>query len=62
MRGLVALVAVAILASLAPAAEDVRMITVEGEGAGYWPGWRGPSAQGYVVGSGYPDTLSLIHI
>ena len=58
MRGLVALVAVAILASLAPAAEEVRMITIEGEGAGYWPGWRGPSAQGHVVGSGYPDTWS----
>ena len=40
------------------AVDDVRMITVEGEGANYWPGWRGPSAQGYVKGSGYPDTWS----
>jgi outer membrane protein assembly factor BamB len=46
------------LSSLTFAAEDVRMLTVGGEGAGYWPGWRGPSAQGYVAGSGYPDTWS----
>ena len=58
MRRPLALAAALVLASLAPAAEDVRMVTVEGEGAGYWPGWRGPSAQGYVVGSGYPDTWS----
>ena len=34
------------------------MVTVGGEGKNYWPGWRGPSAQGYVVGSGYPDKWS----
>jgi len=43
---------------LTPAGEDVRMLTVGGEGHRYWPGWRGPSAQGQVVGSGYPDTWS----
>lgn len=37
---------------------DVRMIAVEGEGAKYWPVWRGPSGQGLVAGSGYPDTWS----
>jgi outer membrane protein assembly factor BamB len=37
---------------------DVRMISVDGEGAKYWPGWRGPSGQGIVSGTGYPDTWS----
>ncbi len=43
-----------------PPARDsgVRMIAVEGEGAKYWPRWRGPSGQGIVAGSGYPDTWS----
>ena len=27
---------------------DVRMVAVEGEGAKYWPVWRGPSGQGLV--------------
>ncbi len=38
--------------------EGVMMIPVEGEGADYWPRWRGPSGQGLVDGSGYPDTWS----
>jgi len=37
---------------------EVRMIVVEGEGADYWPRWRGPSGQGYVKGTGYLDTWS----
>ena len=36
----------------------VRMVAVEGEGAKYWPRWRGPSGQGVATGSGYPDTWS----
>jgi outer membrane protein assembly factor BamB len=36
----------------------VRMVTTEGEGARYWPRWRGPSGQGLVTGSGYVDTWS----
>ncbi len=36
----------------------VRMIADEGEAARYWPRWRGPSGQGLVTGSGYPDTWS----
>jgi outer membrane protein assembly factor BamB len=36
----------------------VRMIADEGEGAKYWPRWRGPSGQGIVSGTGYPDTWS----
>ena len=37
---------------------DVRMVTAEGEGAKYWPVWRGPSGQGVVSGTGYPDRWS----
>jgi outer membrane protein assembly factor BamB len=36
----------------------VRMIADEGEGARYWPRWRGPSGQGLAAGSGYVDTWS----
>ena len=36
---------------------DVRMVAVEGEGAKYWPVWRGPSRQGLVEGT-YPDAWS----
>jgi len=36
----------------------VRMIAVEGEGARFWPRWRGPSGQGLVTGTGYPDKWS----
>jgi outer membrane protein assembly factor BamB len=36
----------------------VRMIAVEGEGARYWPRWRGPSGQGMVTGTGYVDKWS----
>lgn len=43
-------------ARFAPA--DVRLIEVEGEGANYWPRWRGPSGQGHVQGTNYPDTWS----
>ena len=42
-----------------PSASDtVRMIQVAGEGANYWPRWRGPSGQGIVTGTGYPDRWS----
>ncbi len=36
----------------------VRMVAPEGDGARYWSRWRGPSGQGVVEGSGYPDTWS----
>ena len=36
----------------------VRMVADEGEGAKYWPRWRGPSGQGLVSGAGYPDAWS----
>ena len=39
-------------------AEDVRMIEVAGEGAKYWPRWRGPSGQGHVPAGQYTDKWS----
>jgi outer membrane protein assembly factor BamB len=36
----------------------VRMIEPDGGGNQYWPRWRGPSGQGLVEGSGYPDSWS----
>jgi outer membrane protein assembly factor BamB len=38
--------------------EDVSLLPAEGEAARYWPRWRGPSGQGLVEGSGYPDEWS----
>jgi outer membrane protein assembly factor BamB len=34
------------------------MVADEGEGAKYWPRWRGPSGQGVVTATGYVDTWS----
>ena len=45
------------LAGQAPA-DGVRMVADEGEAAKYWARWRGPSGQGLVSGTGYPDTWS----
>jgi outer membrane protein assembly factor BamB len=43
----------------APAQDNaVRMIAIEGEGAKYWPRWRGPSGQGTASGAGFPDAWS----
>ena len=52
--------AITISAQQSPPRQDVgiRMIAVEGDGARYWPRWRGPSGQGRVNGSDYPDTWS----
>jgi len=36
----------------------VRMVPPGGDGEHYWPRWRGPSGQGVVEGTGYPDTWS----
>jgi outer membrane protein assembly factor BamB/rhodanese-related sulfurtransferase len=56
VAGMLALVAC--LAGPARAQQpDVRMVAVEGEGAKYWPVWRGPSRQGLANGS-YPDSWS----
>lgn len=42
----------------ASTSEDVRAIAVTGEGANYWPRWRGPSGQGLVTGTNYVDRWS----
>ena len=36
----------------------VEMIVQQGEAQKYWPQWRGPSGQGQVRGTGYPDKWS----
>jgi outer membrane protein assembly factor BamB len=45
------------LAAQSPAGA-VRLLEAEGEAAQYWPRWRGPSGQGLVKASGYPDRWS----
>jgi outer membrane protein assembly factor BamB len=58
-RVLGALAVMAVLGvSAASAPEDVRMIEAEGDGARYWPRWRGPSGQGLVADGAYPDAWS----
>jgi outer membrane protein assembly factor BamB len=37
---------------------EVRMIEVVGEGAKYWPRWRGPSGQGMVAAGQFTDKWS----
>jgi outer membrane protein assembly factor BamB len=58
MRILAVVLAALLLAPGHATVEDVAMIPVEGEGAKYWPRWRGPSGQGLAVGSGYVDKWS----
>jgi outer membrane protein assembly factor BamB len=53
-----ALLSIAGSAVPAPQSASVSMIAISGEGARYWPRWRGPSGQGLVSGSGYPDKWS----
>ena len=57
LAGIAALVVFSCLA-LGAAATPVSLIPVEGEGAGYWTRWRGPSGQGVVTGTNYADTWS----
>src|SRR5262245_4688187 len=54
------IVAIALVAAgiSAEPIQAVRMIEVEGEGRMYWSRWRGPSGQGVVEGTGYPDRWS----
>lgn len=47
---------VAAAAALIAAPADVRLIEVAGEGAKFWPRWRGPSGQGHVAAGQYTDT------
>ena len=53
-------VALSLISLSAMAAERaaVSMIESEGEARRYWPRWRGPSGQGLVEGSNYPDSWS----
>jgi outer membrane protein assembly factor BamB len=55
---LVALIVSGLLDTVRTAEEAVRMLEVSGEGAKYWPRWRGPSGQGVVLGKAYPDRWS----
>ena len=36
----------------------VHIVPPDGDGGRHWPRWRGPSGQGVVEGTGYPDTWS----
>jgi outer membrane protein assembly factor BamB len=40
------------------AQDKVRMVPPEGDGAKYWPRWRGPSSQGVVPDGAYPEHWS----
>ena len=63
-RGAAFVVAVGLLAAASPLPPvrgqepAVRMIADDGEGTKYWPRWRGPSGQGQVSGTGYPEAWS----
>jgi outer membrane protein assembly factor BamB len=52
------LLALVLAAAFLGAPEDVRMVEVEGEGAKYWPRWRGPSGQGHAPPGQYTDKWS----
>jgi outer membrane protein assembly factor BamB len=43
------------VATMSAGAPGVHLLEAEGEGARYWPRWRGPSGQGIVRGGEYPD-------
>jgi len=52
-------VALSLVISVIALAQDdnqsVSMVELTGESAQYWPRWRGPSGQGVVTSSNYPD-------
>ena len=52
-------VALSLVISVIALAQDdnqtVGMVELTGENAQYWPRWRGPSGQGIVTSSNYPD-------
>jgi outer membrane protein assembly factor BamB len=52
--------AAAVLPAMRLSAQEpaVEMIADAGEAARYWARWRGPSGQGLVSGTGYPDKWS----
>lgn len=59
LQGLCALgLALALGAAPPSPADRVEIVPVEGEGTRYWSRWRGPSGQGLVAGTAYPDRWS----
>jgi outer membrane protein assembly factor BamB len=58
MRYLAVAAAILLLSATPRLAEEPKMIEVTGEGAKYWPRWRGPSGQGYVAPAKYANTWS----
>ncbi len=54
----VAAVASGIVLGAGAPAEDVEIVPPAGSGHDFWPRWRGPSGQGVVNGTGYPETWS----
>jgi outer membrane protein assembly factor BamB len=59
MRSLFLIAAAVLLFAAGPRmAEEAQMIEVGGEGAKYWPRWRGPSGQGLVAPGKYANTWS----
>jgi outer membrane protein assembly factor BamB len=58
MRTLVLILTIAMVpaALVSQSGGEVRMLSVTGEGAKYWPRWRGPSGQGYVMPGKYANT------
>src|SRR5262245_14309773 len=49
---------VAVAAQVVSGAGEVRMLEVTGEGAKFWPRWRGPSGQGIVAPGSYTNWWS----
>lgn len=58
MAAILATLVAAVFGMPVRSADAVRMVEVEGEGAKYWPRWRGPSGQGFVAGREYPERWS----
>jgi outer membrane protein assembly factor BamB len=56
MTRAVLVVVAAVLTSSPP--PPVELIAIDGEGAGYWTRWRGPSGQGHVTGTNYVEEWS----
>lgn len=55
---LMCVLVVAVTSQLVSRAVEVRMIEVTGEGAQFWPRWRGPSGQGLVAPGKYANFWS----
>lgn len=59
MRSLIlATAALMLLGAASQVPQQARMIETTGEGAKYWPRWRGPSGQGLVPAGPYANTWS----